>query len=166
MCLLHFRQNVYCWAAGKAQIYNGEQQFSVCSDWNQGRVCCVRSVTQEAWVEVGTKKWVPVPESQTMDLCKTTSHQNIGTVFFFFFFNTVFKGYTSFTVILGFWLYSPCCTIHLEDCWILVPCLRIELGPCAVQMWSPDYLTARELSDSVYFSELSINFFIALSVIS
>ena len=43
--LLHCRQILYCWATGKAQIYNGEQQISACSDWNQGRVCCIRSVT-------------------------------------------------------------------------------------------------------------------------
>ena len=71
-------------------------------------------------------------------------------VFLFFFnFYTVFKGYTSFTVIIDFWLYSPCCTIHLEDCGILVPCLCVEPGPCALEMWSPNYLTAREFPDSI-----------------
>ena len=28
------------------------------------------------------------------------------------FFNTIFKGYTPFTVITKYWLYSPCCTMH------------------------------------------------------
>ena len=31
---------------------------------------------------------------------------------FVLFFNTIFKGYTAFTVITKYWLCSPCCTVH------------------------------------------------------
>lgn len=27
-------------------------------------------------------------------------------------FNTIFRGYTPFTVTTNYWLYSPCCTRH------------------------------------------------------